>query len=37
MAPNDMVAEYYGELYTPWRWLEKQDLVKKYCKEKGVN
>jgi len=36
MAPNALVAEYYGELYTPWRWFEKQDLIKKYCKEKKV-
>jgi len=36
MAPNALVAEYYGELYTPWRWFEKQDLIKKYCKEKKM-
>lgn len=34
IAANDMIAEYFGEIYTPWRWFEKQDLIKKYCKEK---
>lgn len=23
------VAEYLGELYTPWRWFERQDALKK--------
>jgi hypothetical protein len=32
---NDLIAEYFGEIYTPWRWFEKQDLVKKYAKEKN--
>ena len=30
---HDMIAEYFGEIYTPWRWYEKQDLVKRHCKE----
>lgn len=34
--PNDLISEYYGEIYTAWRWFEKQDLVKKYFKEKNV-
>lgn len=36
IQPNDLISEYYGEIYTPWRWFEKQDLVKKYFKEKNV-
>mmetsp|Transcript_13251 Transcript_13251/g.11336 ORF Transcript_13251/g.11336 Transcript_13251/m.11336 type:complete len:238 (-) Transcript_13251:1458-2171(-) len=32
---NDLIAEYFGEIYTPWRWYEKQDLIKKYCKDKN--
>lgn len=24
---NELVSEYIGELYAPWRWLERQDAV----------
>lgn len=33
---NDLISEYFGEIYAPWRWFEKQDLIKKYSKEKNV-
>ena len=29
IEPETFVTEYYGELYPPWRWFEKQDAIKK--------
>lgn len=26
---NELINEYYGEIYPPWRWYEKQDIIKK--------
>jgi len=26
---NEFINEYYGEIYPPWRWYEKQDIIKK--------
>lgn len=26
---NELIQEYYGEIYAPWRWYEKQDIIKK--------
>lgn len=25
---NSLINEYYGEIYPPWRWFEKQDVIK---------
>lgn len=25
---NQLIIEYFGELYSPWRWYEKQDVIK---------
>ena len=30
-----MVQKYIGEVYSPYRWYEKQDVIKKYLKEKN--
>ena len=27
LPPNELIDEYTGELYAPWRWLEKEDAV----------
>lgn len=29
IPPGTFVQEYLGELYSPWRWFEKQDLLRK--------
>ena len=29
LPKHTFVAEYLGELYAPWRWFEKQDLLRK--------
>eukprot|EP00210_Caulerpa_lentillifera_P005634 g5387.t1 len=29
LPPGTFVEEYLGELYTPWRWFERQDVIKK--------
>lgn len=26
---NELINEYFGEIYPPWRWYEKQDIIKK--------
>ncbi len=26
---NELIHEYFGEIYAPWRWYEKQDIIKK--------
>ena len=26
--PNEFIQEYFGEIYPPWRWYEKQDIIK---------
>lgn len=31
---NEFIVEYFGELYSPCYWYEKQDQIKKYLKEK---
>lgn len=33
---NEFIVEYYGEIYSPWYWYEKQDQIKKYLKEKVI-
>lgn len=30
---NEFIIEYFGEVYPPWRWFEKQDLIRKKVKE----
>jgi hypothetical protein len=25
---NSLVVEYFGEIYRPWHWFEKQDVIK---------
>ena len=30
---NEFIVEYFGEIYPPWCWYEKQDQIKKYLKE----
>lgn len=25
---NSLVVEYFGEIYRPWHWYEKQDVIK---------
>ena len=25
---NEFIIEYFGEIYPPWRWYEKQDVIK---------
>ena len=32
---NELIHKYIGEIYTPSRWYEKQDIIKKYLKEKN--
>ena len=34
---HDFVTEYFGEIYPPWRWFEKQDVIKTYMKTKKWN
>jgi len=29
IPPRTFVADYLGELYPPWRWFEKQDMIRK--------
>eukprot|EP01134_Creolimax_fragrantissima_P005212 CFRG5212T1 len=33
LPSNDFIVEFYGEIYTPWRWFEKQDRVKKMLRK----
>eukprot|EP01016_Furgasonia_blochmanni_P024137 TRINITY_DN2599_c0_g1_i2.p1 TRINITY_DN2599_c0_g1~~TRINITY_DN2599_c0_g1_i2.p1 ORF type:complete len:672 (+),score=154.96 TRINITY_DN2599_c0_g1_i2:1413-3428(+) len=33
----DFVTEYFGEIYPPWRWFEKQDVIKTYMKGRKGN
>lgn len=28
IAPSSLVVEYFGEIYPPWLWYEKQDVLK---------
>ncbi|EGR30374.1 SET domain protein, partial [Ichthyophthirius multifiliis] len=30
---NDLIIQYFGEIYRPYRWFERQDFVKKFMKE----
>ena len=30
---NEFIVEYFGEIYPPWNWYEKQDKIKKYLKD----
>lgn len=30
---NEFIVEYFGEIYSPWFWYEKQDQIKKCLKE----
>jgi hypothetical protein len=25
---NNLIIEYFGEIYQPWNWYEKQDVLK---------
>jgi len=33
ISHNDLIIEYIGEIYRPYRWFERQDFVKKYMKD----
>lgn len=33
LPPLTLLDEYFGELHTPWRWFEIQDVVKKVTKD----
>lgn len=33
---NEFIIEYFGEIYSPWRWFEKQDAVKQYLNRKNM-
>ena len=28
ISTNTLVIEYFGEIYRPWHWFEKQDVIK---------
>ncbi|KAL4493614.1 hypothetical protein ABPG72_004107 [Tetrahymena utriculariae] len=30
---NDLIIEYIGDIYRPYRWFERQDFIKKYMKD----
>jgi hypothetical protein len=30
---SEFIVEYFGELYEPWRWYERQDFTKHFMKE----
>jgi len=30
---SEFIVEYYGELYEPWRWYERQDFTKRFMKD----
>jgi SET domain-containing protein len=34
---NSLVIEYFGEIYQPWHWYEKQDVIKKGQNEKKIS
>lgn len=36
VPPHELVAEYIGELYSPFRWLERQDAVAAAQREFGM-
>ncbi len=36
LPAGTFVAEYLGELYSPWRWFEKQDALKKRNPHMGL-
>ena len=33
LQKNSLVSKYVGEVYSPSRWYEKQDAIKKYMKD----
>lgn len=33
ISKNTLICPYFGEIYPPWRWYEKQDIIKKGQKE----
>ncbi len=32
---NELIAEYYGEVYPPWRWFEKEEVTKEHNRKNG--
>ena len=34
---NELINEYFGEVHPPWRWYEKQDVIKKGQYEKKIS
>lgn len=30
---NEFITKYVGEIYSPWRWYERQDFTKKQLKQ----
>ena len=37
IATNTVICRYLGEVYTPWAWFEKQDLLKQKLKDFGMD
>ena len=33
---NELIAPYFGEIYPPYLWFEKQDLIKRYKLDKNL-
>lgn len=33
---NELIAEYFGEVYPPWRWFEKEDAAKDRSRRPGA-
>ena len=36
ISQNEFIIEYYGEIYQPWKWFEKQDYIKLVMKKKSL-
>ena len=36
LPKGTFVEEYLGEIYTPWRWFERQDAIKKLNPDSGL-
>lgn len=37
IAANTVICRYLGEVYPPWAWFEKQDLLKQKLKDFGMD
>ncbi|KRX01790.1 hypothetical protein PPERSA_00163 [Pseudocohnilembus persalinus] len=35
ISKNEFITKYVGEIYSPWRWYERQDFTKKCLKQLG--